>query len=238
MMWRVLTADAVKLRRTWVIALVLLGPFGVLSLNLVRYLLLYHQLVAPPGAHWPALMRAIASLMLPTLVLGIPLLASLLSGPEHQGNAWKQLLAMPVPRAAFYLSKFIWILVLLAVSIALLLMGTVILGTGLGFGLQGLTLNQLMTTGYYPYLASYAIVAVQLLLSVMMANQTVPLVLGVIGLIAALATSFIPHWIPWTYPVLSTPLLYDQTGQFVALGVAVCGVLLAIGILLFRRKEV
>ncbi|MEI0739540.1 ABC transporter permease [Paenibacillus sp. JTLBN-2024] len=42
-------------------------------------------------------------------LLGITILASIMAGTEHETKAWKQLLAMPIPKGSIYLAKLLWI---------------------------------------------------------------------------------------------------------------------------------
>ncbi|WP_157067181.1 ABC transporter permease [Alicyclobacillus shizuokensis] len=248
-----LVSDWIKMRKTWIKILVILGPFGVISLNAVRYALNYHGIVRPgdDAYNWALLIQNISHLLMPTLMLGIALLASLLSGLEHQGHAWKQLLALPVSRVQLYLSKFIWIAGLLAISATLCAVGTILLGFAFGFT-PHVPWAGILEECYYPYLAAYGVIAIQLLLSVLVANQSFAITLGVLGMIiSGLSDALSPdglthagHWapfVPWVYPSLSAlthGAVQHVDFAYVVYGLLAGGLLLALGTGLFARKEV
>jgi hypothetical protein len=146
-----LLSDWIKMRRTWIKILVFLCPFGVVSLESVRYAIFYNRIVIPSSntMNWVNLIGAINELLLPSLILGI----ALLTGLEHQGNTWKQLLALPISRVKLYASKFIWLIGFLAISASLCAIGTTVLGLILGFGIHAPWLT-VLKEGFYPYLTA------------------------------------------------------------------------------------
>jgi len=164
-------------------------------------------------------------------------LASMMSGLEHEGNMWKQLIALPISRVRLYLSKFVWLAGFLACSGALCAIGTVILGLALGFGTH-VPWMTVLQEGFYPYLAAYALISIQLLLSILVSNQSIAITLGVIGVIAGIAAHVIPFWVPWVYPVLATPLQLNNPIHYVVYGLAAGLVILCFGASLFVRREV
>lgn len=234
-----LLSDWIKMRKTWVKILVFLGPFGVVSLEGVRYAILYNRIVIPGQntVNWVTLIGSINELLLPSLILGIALLASLMSGFEHQGNSWKQLLALPISRAKLYASKSIWLIGLLAVSASLCAIGTIIHGLILGFGIHA-PFTTILKEGFYPYLAAYGLIAIQLMVSVLIANQSFAITLGVLGVVASFASSVLPKWLPWVYPALSAPVHNINQLEYVIYGLTFCIVLMVFGARLFVKKEV
>jgi len=236
-MMGVLASDLIKFRKTWIKALVLLGPFGVVSLTGVRYALNYHGMVHPDSqASWPMLIQNINFLLIPTLVLGVALMASLMTGMEHQGHTWKQLLALPIPRYKILLSKFVWLIAFVAVACALAVVGTVLLGWMLGFH-PHVPWQSVLQEGFFPYLASYALIAIQILLSVLVSNQALSISVGVMGVIASFARGLIPNWVPWVYPSRAAPYGI-HAGQAVGMGMLVCFFMLCLGTYLFSKHQV
>ncbi|MDB5083727.1 MAG: hypothetical protein JWN30_613 [Bacilli bacterium] len=232
----VLAADWIKMKHTWIKILVVLGPFGVISLNGLRYVLLYDHLVVPGADNWSPLIRSIHALLLMALMLGIGILAALNLSVEHQENNWKQLFAQPVPKYQIYLSKFIWLALLLAISGALTAAGTVILGLCLGFDSQ-IPWNLVLAEGFGPYLAAYGVIAIQLLLSANLSNQAIPLIVGVAGLITSMLTPLLPGWLPWSFPYRATPIGTSDMLPYVGYGVSMGIGLLIFGAALFSRQE-
>lgn len=198
-MWKTMIAEGIKLRRTWVWPPVYLGPFGVISLTATRYALRYTYLVHPGADNWGQLVSSINSLSIPALVLGIAIVSSMISGMEHRGRMWKQMLALPVRRTHFYIGKFMWLLILLFIASMLCSIGALGLGIALGFGFP-IPFGHVATSSVYPYLASYALIALQLLLSVTVVNQASAIMVGVIAVIASFAFRLLPQWLPWVYP--------------------------------------
>lgn len=248
-----LMSDWIKMRKTWIKVLVILGPFGVVSLNALRYLQNYHGIVKPDNDafNWALLIQNISHLLMPSLMLGVALIASLLAGLEHQGHAWKQLAVLPVSRVQIYVSKYIWVAGLLAISAALCAVGT--FGIGFAFGFKThIPWVQILQECFYPYFAAYGVIAIQLLFSLLFANQSFAITLGVLGMIIsgltdALSPEGMVHaetwarWVPWTYPSLSA--LMHGTVQhinfmYVIYGLLVGTAMTVLGIGLFVRKEV
>jgi lantibiotic transport system permease protein len=248
-----LMSDWIKMRRTWIKILVVLGPFGVISLNALRYMQNFHGIVnqGDDAFNWALLNQNISHLLMPSLMLGIALLTSLLCGLEHQGHSWKQLFALPVSPVQIYLSKFIWVTGLLFISATLCAIGTFGIGFAFGFTTHIPWLKVLQGC-YYPYFAAFGIVAIQLLLSLLFANQSFAITLGVLGVIVsgltnALAPDSLAHaetwarWVPWTYPSLSSishGAVQHINFIYVIYGLAVAVIMVAFGIRLFARKEV
>jgi lantibiotic transport system permease protein len=247
-----LVSDWIKMRKTWIPFLVILGPLGVVGLNAVRYALSHGIVVPGDDKHnWALLIQNTDHLLMPTLVLGVALLVSMLSGLEHQGHALKQLLALPVSRTQVYVSKFVWIVFLLAVSTTLCAVG--MLGIGFVFGFSThVAWMAVLQECYYPYLASYGIVAIQLLISLLVTNQAFAITLGVLGMIFsglfdAITPDSLAHiwhvamFIPWAYPSLSAvthgTVQYLDTRYLIS-GLVVGGVMVVLGSVLFAKKEV
>ena len=247
-----LKSDWIKMRKTWIVALAVLGPFGVIALNAMRYMHGNHIGVTHDDAfNWALLIQNISHLLMPCLILGTALITSLLVGMEHQGHTWKLLLTLPVSHVQIYVSKFIWILGLLAISTTLCAIGT--FGIGLTFGFTThIPWIKVLQSCYYPYFAAYGIVAIQLLLASHFSNQSLGITLGVLGMIAsgltdALAPDALVHaitwarWIPWTYPSLSS--ISHGTVQhihfiYVIYGMVVSTLMVCLGVSLFLKKEV
>ncbi|SIE32972.1 Uncharacterized protein conserved in bacteria [Mycobacteroides abscessus subsp. abscessus] len=55
-------------------------------------------------------------LSIPAIMLGLALVTSMIANIEHQTNAWKQLLALPVSKGKVFTSKFLLAAILLFIS--------------------------------------------------------------------------------------------------------------------------
>ena len=231
-MGRVFQVEWRKLRRTWVWPLIGLGPFGVLSLNWLRYTIDAYR----PVHGWPWLIGGVGSVLVPSLVIGVTIIASLIAGMEHRGRMWKELLTLPVPKASLYGAKLLMLATLLALAAGACAGGTWLLGLGLGYP-PGIPWAAILQVAFYPYLAAYALMALQLLLSVIWPNQAVAVAIGIAGLLAAMLP-FTPDWLPWRYPELA---LAQGSGpalpQYVLLGVALGAALTLVGLWSFQRQD-
>ncbi|MGO4370249.1 ABC transporter permease [Paenibacillus sp. MCAF20] len=237
MMLRIMSVEFLKLKRKLVWLLVLLGPFGVIALQAVNFGLRYDYLTQIYAEDlWGGLIHNVSMLMLPTLFIGLTILASMTAGIDHQMNAWKQTMALPVGKARIFFGKFAVTAILLLCSSTLLVPFTVALGILLGFGVEGMPIVDLMTTVYYPFLAIMPFVALQVGLSVIIHNQALPLTVGIIGMIAGMFASQFPDWMPWKWPYLINA--WDLPLYSVGAGLALGLIVLLLGMYQFVRKDV
>src|SRR5260370_40622952 len=128
---RVLHAEALKMKRTIALKMVLIAPVAV------GLLILFVASQAPfsmlrrngAGGEWMELVRlnllVWALLMLP---LFITLETALVAGLDHAENQWKNLLPRPVPRWTLYVAKLLVVMAMTAASTAMLLCGVLLTG--------------------------------------------------------------------------------------------------------------
>jgi lantibiotic transport system permease protein len=235
MMSRILQSDFLKLKRKGIWFLVILGPVGVISLQAVNYGLRYDYLVNGNSDVWAGLLSQIRGFVAITLLLGIAILASLTANLEHQTNAWKQILTLPISRWSVFTAKFTLNAFMLLISCVLLMLGTIILGLILGFGTAFPTLD-ILKVSFYPFFAALPILALQLWLSVTLTNQGIPLAIGVFGAIFSAYSFTLPDWLIWKWPLLQN----DLGGPIwnVVLGIVVGVLVYSISVLDFMRRDV
>ncbi|SIR41798.1 MULTISPECIES: ABC transporter permease [unclassified Paenibacillus] len=236
MIGRMLSVELLKIRRKLLWLLAALGPIGVIGLQAVNYGLRYDYLMKLHADDpWGGLLLQAGSLMLPALFIGLALVASMSAGIEHQAGAWKQLLALPVTRLQVFAGKVLLSLLLLLASCTLLLLLTLGMGLLLGFEPQ-VPWADIVSQSYLPYLAALPFIALQSWLSIVMANQALPLTVGTLGMVFSMFSVLMPQWMPWSWPdraVRSADAL-QAAGSGLALGVLV----LLIGYAHFARKDV
>ncbi|MGZ9587307.1 ABC transporter permease [Paenibacillus marinisediminis] len=237
MLLRMLSSDRLKLRRTWIFALVFLGPCGVIGLQAVNWGRRYDYLINKyKDDLWGTLLLDVSYLALPALLLGITLVASILCSIEHREQSWKQLLSLPVRRTTVFLSKFIWIQILLFLACTLLTAGTLLLGTLLGFRAGEIPWADLFVLCYLPWLAAMPIIAVQLWVSLVMKNQATALTLGILLTVMSLYAMQLPNWVPLKWPML--PAEMGGAGVSVAAGMITGLVIACMSLVHFVRKDV
>lgn len=235
-MLSILASDFIKIKRKMIWFLIVLGPFGVVALEAVNFGLRYDYLTKVYEKDlWAGVIAEAGYLAIPALMLGLTLIASMISNIEHQTNAWKQLLALPVSKLQVFTGKFVLTTLLLFVSSTFLFIGIIILGIFLKFGTD-IPFLSLLKMAYYPYLAAMPFIALQIWLSVTMKNQAIPLVIGIVGTILSLMSYRFPDWMPWKWPSLNNG--WDDPLYSVCFGLA-CGLAIyLIGLLDFSRKDV
>ncbi|MCI3924653.1 ABC transporter permease [Paenibacillus sp. TRM 82003] len=237
MIGRLIAIEHLKSRRTFVRGLIVLGPFGVVALQTLHFALRFDYLTERYKEDlWSAWIDANLTLSAPTLMMGLAIVASMLAGYEHQTNAWKQTLALPVPRAAAFGAKFLYAAALLAAASAMLAGGTAAAGFLFGFGAQPLPLEALLAPTYVSYAAALPFLALQLWLSVAIENQAMPLTVGVLGAVVTMFSFNLPEWMPWRW-------LYALEGSWsyattVGLSLAAGAMLYVAGTVHFARKDV
>ncbi|QJC50493.1 ABC transporter permease subunit [Paenibacillus albicereus] len=237
MLGRAMSAEWLKLKRKWILALAVIGPLGVVLLQAVNYGLRYDYLMKRHADDpWGGLLQGTTGLMLPALFIGLALVASLSAGVEHAAGGWKQLLALPLTRMQVFAAKTIVLLLLLLLSCTLLLAFTLAFGFALGFGLEGLPWLDLLRQSYAPYAAAMPFVALQIGLSLAMSNQAAPMTIGVLGMVVSMFGVLLPDWVPYNWPWLA---LESATAlRAAAAGLTGGLLLLAAGCIHFTRKDV
>jgi len=236
-MGRILSTELLKVRGKMIWFLVVLGPLGVVGLQAANFGLRYDYLMKVYANHlWGGLISNVAMLMIPTLFMGLAIIASMTAGIEHQMNSWKQTLALPVSRMQVFVGKFLLNALLLFCSVTLLILSTIVLGLLLGFPKAEIPYADLLHGAYLPYLAVMPFLALQAWLSIVVHNQALPLTIGIVGMIVSMFATRFDDWVPYKW-------VYLQPIAGHTYYPAVAGLLLGIAVLLagtvhFVRKDV
>ncbi|KGP73316.1 ABC transporter permease [Pontibacillus yanchengensis] len=236
MFLRLLKADLVKCKRSWMWFLLLLGPIGIVGLQAVNFGLRYDYLTDVYADDlWEGLLSTIQMFSPPVILLGMAIITSMLAGLEHDTNAWKQLLANPIHKHALYWSKCVIGIGMLLVSCLVLAIGSLILGLALSFGTD-IPWAILMKSSFLPFLAASPFFILQIWLAVTFKNQSVAITTGVLGAAWSTYSSMLPIWNP-----VSWPSLYNEYGiplLNVGLGLGLALILGMLSTLDFVRKDV
>lgn len=230
-----LVSDFLKIKRKMIWFLIFLGPFGVVALEAVNFGLRYDYLTKLYADDlWGGLIGEANFLAIPALMLGLTIITSMIASIEHQTNAWKQLLALPISKFKVFTGKFLLAAVLLFISSTLLFVGIIILGLFLKFSLE-IPFVALLKMVYFPYFAAMPFIAFQIWLSITVKNQAIPLTIGILSTILSLTAFNFPDWFPWNW------LYLDSWGNplYSALaGLCLGFILYIIGLIDFGRKDV
>lgn len=173
-----------------------------------------------------------------TMMLSITILASVAASAEHEAAGWKLLCALPVSKPKMLVSKFIVVFLLAAMEALLIAAGTLVMWKLASN--EPVPWDMLIKQPLYCLLAAAAFASIQVWLSAVCPNQSIPIGLGVVGSVSGLflarSSWEVVHYLPWTYPALSTPLMPDHL-PWVLAGSLLGGLLLMAGARHFAGME-
>lgn len=235
-MMRLMASELLKIKRKMILFLVFLGPMGVIALEAVNFGLRYEWLT---GIYkddlWGGLIGEVSMLSIITILIGLTILTSMIANIEHQTNAWKQLLALPISKTQVFTGKVLLSIVLLLISCLLLAGGTIVLGIALKFG-TNIPILYLLKMCFFPFLAAMPFIILQIWLAITLKNQAIPLTVGILGAILSMSAINFPDWVPWKWPLLIND--WDKPIYSVLAGFLMGILLYFISLLDFNRKDV
>lgn len=236
-MLRALSADFLKIRRKGIWLLVVIAPLGLIAMQALNYGLRYDYMMdSYKGSLWHGLIIGNIFPFVPlSLFLGATLISSLISGIEHQLSSWKQLLALPISKTAVFGAKYALSVILLAAACLLLSLATAGLGLALGFPAE-LPYKDLATLGFWPFVASLPLLALQLWLSLTLRNQSLPVFLGIAMALGSLFSGNLGEYFPLNWPSLA--LEKADPGIYLGAGAALGLFIMLLALLHLNRKDV
>jgi len=235
-MTRVMASEFLKIRRKMILFLVFLGPIGVIGLEAVNFGIRYDWLTGVyKNDLWRGLIGEVSMLSIPTILIGLTILTSMIATIEHQTNAWKQLLALPISKTKVFTGKVLLSLLLLLIACLLLTGGTILLGLLLKFGTD-IPFLFLIKMCFFPCLASLPLITLQIWLAITIKNQAIPLTIGIIGAIVGMYSMNFPDWVPWKWPLLLNE--WDKPIYSVLAGLIIGILLYFMSLIDFNRRDV
>jgi len=252
MIRHMIRADIMKARRTVLVPIVFLAPLLTFLYEctnfLVRIEVMIQQAEEKQTGLWQIFLYDKQFILSLTIPLSITLAASVIANIEHQGNAWKQLLALPIKRSSIFVGKFL--LLFLAICLSGVVSYFAYLLFGLFFDLgDDIPWMQLLGDSVLPFLCSIPIMVFQLYLSISIKNQSFAILTGALSSMAGLffALSPLTKWIPWAYPLNGSTVRLNYRTQHLILNpdlmyILICSFVIGIFLLivvawLFARKE-
>ncbi|MFC4767343.1 ABC transporter permease [Effusibacillus consociatus] len=238
--FRVLQVECLKLKRSKIFLLVLLGPFLILSMQFLNFTLRYNLLVKPGKSEWWEFIQEVGSfwgvLVLPIIVA---IVAGMINAVEHSSNAWKYVLTMPIKRRTIYLGKLLLTFLLSVSSSIILTIGLVITGKALGFK-EAIPWGKIGELFLYPLLGIIAISAIQVWLSTRLHNFSIAVGIGIGSVVISLfmSQSMYTHWFPWVYPFMTAPIEDNQPTFYSIVSVCVGIAMTLLGMWEFERRDV
>ncbi|WP_337034955.1 ABC transporter permease [Paenibacillus illinoisensis] len=234
---RALSSDWLKIRGKGIWFLVFLAPIGLTLMQALNFGLRLDYLKGIYGDNlWNGLLENVVVFVPLALMLGATILSSMIANVEHEQGSWKQLLAMPIPRPAVYLAKFLLACVLLVISCLLLTAGIVILGLVFGFDAGELPWGQAIKLGLLPLAGALPVLSIELWLTMVTKNQALPVTLGIVLAITGMfALSISPSFpLAWAQMAWNGPNPFMYAGMGLAVGILI----MLLGMMHFSRKDV
>lgn len=228
-------ADFLKIKRKGMWFLCLIGPLGVVALQMVNYGVRKDYLFEQMDDRWLYYILNVNAFTPLAIVLGIVILTSFMASIEDETSAWKQLVALPVSKRAVYLSKFTVVSCILFLSSILLFLFMLSYGLTLGLGVD-IPYLRLMEYSFFPFLAALPVLGLQLWVAIMSKNQAIPVTLGVVGVILAYSAPFLPDWMIWKWPGLSNDWGHSYINALLGIGFGL--LLYLFGMIDFKRRDV
>lgn len=203
----ILSSDLIKMRRAWFWRLVFLFPLTLIGIEVCLMLFNWDQVQADLAQGksylvWSSMWMVTYYSDFVGIHLLVTLLATILANMEHQAHTWKLIFSMPVSRIQLYWTKCFWLIVGVLTSRLVLMIGDCIVGFALGVQ-ETLNWSRLFSFTVFPVLAAFALMGVQLWLSMVMKNQSVSIIAGGVGAILGiygLNLTGVLEYNPWSLP--------------------------------------
>jgi lantibiotic transport system permease protein len=210
-LWRALSAERLKLKRTVALRVAIAAPLVVVILNL----LVFHQrnMAEVTGSDlWFKFAQQIiilwALLMLP---LFVTLETALMGALESSEKNWKHLFALPIPRGAIYAAKILTTIGIIGLSKAVLFTATLGLGWLLGclkphyqLSPANFPFRQVVSMYLTTYFLTWLMITIQMWISVRWQSFTISVSAGISATVIGFILINSETWgkvYPWTLPM-------------------------------------
>jgi len=210
--FRVVAVEGLKLRRTLAFRLAVLAPLFIVILQFTIELVRGgDESGSSPGLN-PLMGFAQGILTFWTIVL-LPfcaaLIAALLAALEHQGDNWKHILALPVPRASIFAAKWMAAVGLLALSSVVLvaaycLAAAILQAVKPGWSAASWPVTTIVQRAFLGLCAAGLLLSIQMWISLRWRSFIPGLAVGVVALVVNIiilpAGMFAANLFPWCLP--------------------------------------
>jgi lantibiotic transport system permease protein len=238
-LWRALSAEILKTKRTLAMWMILIAPSVVCVLD---FLMLLNQRINNYGGKydsWEMFSRNNINiwsiLMLP---LFVTLETALLANMEHSEKQWKHLFALPLPRWATYLAKWLVMTGMTALSMLVLVGETIAIGSicasfipSMAFSGAGPFASMLKSAALV-FLVSSLIISIHTWVALHWKSFTVAVSFGMVMTVANLLVMNSEKWslyFPWSLAMHALGAYEQQSNLPMALGLGIGGgILLAL----------
>jgi len=218
--FRAISAEWLKSKRTLMMVLVILAPLAMGFLELGIGFQYGKRMYKVDGDSWMTLFDHISMMwVLLLLPLFITLEMGLLGALEHNNKTWKQLFSLPLPRWSIYMAKQITgtgiiglsMLVLSLIAIGVGLIGRIFL-PDLGFDAP-IPWQILLQNMAVSFLAAWLIISIHLFVSLYSSSFVLAMGVGIVATVFGITIigSDFEMFDPWTIPgIVSNSMYYGE----------------------------
>lgn len=204
-MKNILYVEQLKLKRSKLWLLYLLGPLLGVSLAYTNFFKNYDLFMGPGDNAWIEAWTQVALFMGPfVLPILVGIFAALVCRGEHVGGGWKQLLAMPIKYSDIFIGKLLTIVRMVIITMLILMFFFIVFGyiKGLEGNLPIFSLLGFVIRGI---LACLPLIVLQLIISIRAKTFGIPLAVSIIFTLPAIIIASTPlgQIYPWTQPMLA-----------------------------------
>ncbi|AFJ64186.1 MrsE [Bacillus velezensis] len=239
----ILFVERLKLKRSKLWIIYLLGPLLGVSLAYTNFIKNYNLFMNPGDNPWVEAWTQVALFMGPfVLPIVVGIFAALVCRGEHVGGGWKQLLALPVKHSDIFLGKFLTVVRMIFISMSILIL--LFIGFGYMLGISGsLPLLTILGYGIRGILACLPLILLQLIVSIRSKTFGIPLAVSIVFTLPAIIIASTPlgQVYPWTQPMLAMSPEDESPIQsnflFYSIMVITCLGLLVYGIRSFTKRD-
>lgn len=204
-MKNILFVERLKLKRSRLWLLYLIGPLLGVFLAYINFFKNYDLFMQPGDNAWIEAWTQVALFMGPfVLPILVGIYTALVCRSEHVGGGWKQLLALPIKHSEIFLGKFLTVVKMVVITMIILLI--FFIGFGYVKGVEGslpiFTIFGFMIRGI---LACLPLILLQLIISIKAKTFGIPLAVSIVFTLPAIIVASTPlgQIYPWTQPMLA-----------------------------------
>lgn len=197
---KLIKAELLKIKRMSIWALAVTLPIIAIILGVKTYA--YIKIKFPEITPWQGLSETSSTVFVGMLLEMFMIYVTMVMGKvESSNNGWKQLLAMPVKRSKVYISKYIVVLLVLAVSLISYLIEYSIAAYFLGA--KGMIPVEVFLNILYVFITIQPITIILFLLANKFSSVVIPIGVGMSIILSGFFIGQSNYWkyAPWTYPM-------------------------------------
>lgn len=240
----ILFVERLKLKRTKMWLIYIIGPLLGVLLAYINFFKNYDLFMSPGDNAWVEAWTQVALFMGPfVLPILVGVYAAFICRGEHVGGGWKQLLALPISHSSIFLGKFLTIIRMIVITMLILMVLFISFGylVGMEGELPAITLLGYMVRGI---LACLPLVVLQLIVSIRSKTFGIPLAVTIVFTLPAIivASTSLGQFYPWTQPMLAMSPEDESPIQsyllFYTLLIVTFSVLLVYGLRNFAKRDI